>query len=71
MVAGAREELSKLQQGFKKKHTSYEHKAMQQQQKELRKDISARERKVFKEVLNNCNVVCCTCIGAASSCLSK
>lgn len=71
VVAGAKSELSKLQLGFKKKHSSYEHKSMQRQVKELRKDISARERKVFKEALDSCNVVCCTCIGASSSCLAK
>lgn len=71
VVASAKAELNQIQQGFKKKHSASEHKAMQRQVKELRTDIGTRERKAFKEVLDNCNVVCCTCVGAASSCLNK
>jgi hypothetical protein len=71
VVAGAKEELSKLQLAFAKKHSATEHKSLQRQVKELRKDISSRERKAFQQVLDDCNVVCCTCIGAAASALSK
>ena len=68
IVQDVRDELRDVQKRVARsgKRGEADKRALRRECKELRKEITQRERKVFSEVLQSSNVVACTCVGAAA-----